>query len=110
MVFSVPRNLKLVSREDKPLRHVAMVAKVWDLYKPWFCKCGRNKRQEWHVQLGTNKPVAHTILSLLDNANGRLCQEKLLRSIDFVTMVTGRQTSPFKRATLKNRRFTLIRS
>ena len=88
MVLSVLCNLKLVSREEKPLRRVAMVAKVWDLYKLWFCKCGRNKRKEWHVQLGTNKPVAHTILSLLDNANGRLCQERLLRSIDFVTMVT----------------------
>ena len=45
MVLSVPRNLKLASREEKPLGHVAMVAKVRDLYKPWFCKCGRNKRK-----------------------------------------------------------------
>ena len=40
MVLSVLCNLKLASREETPLRHVAMVAKVRDLYKRWFCKYG----------------------------------------------------------------------
>ena len=35
-----------------------------------------------------NKTVAHTFLLSFDNANGRLCQEKLLRSRNFATMLT----------------------
>ena len=34
-----------------------------------------------------NKIVAHAFLPSFDNANGHLCQERLLRSI-FATMVT----------------------
>ena len=39
------------------------------------------------IALG-NKKVAHTFLLSSDNANGRLCQERLSRSINFATMVT----------------------
>ena len=35
-----------------------------------------------------NKTVAHTFLSSFDNVNGRLCQERLLRSRNIATMVT----------------------
>ena len=35
-----------------------------------------------------NKTVAHTFLPSFDNANGRLCQEKLSRSRNFATMLT----------------------
>ena len=42
------------------------------------------------------KTVTHTFLPSFNNANGRLCQEKLLRSRNFATMVTFRQTSPWR--------------
>ena len=35
-----------------------------------------------------NKMVAHTFLPPFDNENGRLCQERLLRSSNLATMVT----------------------
>jgi len=41
-----------------------------------------------------NKTVAYTFLPSLHNANGFICQERLLRSRDFVTMVTWRHTCP----------------
>ena len=44
----------------------------------------------WMIALRT-KPV--TFLPWIDNANGRLCQERLLRSRNFATMVTWRHTS-----------------
>ena len=55
-------------REEKSLRHVAMVARFLDLIKPWSCKYGREKkRQNWHEWLSCvwlnscrNKTVAHT--------------------------------------------------
>ena len=42
-----------------------------------------------------NKTVAYTLLPPFDNANGRLCQEGLLRNRHFATMVTGNNTSLF---------------
>ena len=42
-----------------------------------------------------NKTVAHTFRSSFDNANGRLCQERLLRSRNFATMVTCRAVKKF---------------
>ena len=55
-------------REEKSLRHVAMVARFLDLIKPWSCKYEREKkRQNWHEWLSCawlnscrNKTVAHT--------------------------------------------------
>ena len=41
-----------------------------------------------------NKTIGHTFLPFFDNANGRLCQEKLLSSRTFATMVTWRHTAP----------------
>ena len=85
----------------KSSRHVAMVAKFMDLNKPWSCKYGGKKTKKlicitflWMIAL-RNKTLAHTFLPSLDNANGRICQERKFRSRDFVTMVTWRHTSPF---------------
>ena len=41
-----------------------------------------------------NKTIAHTFLPSFDNANGRLCQERLLRSRNFAAVVTLRYTPP----------------
>ena len=43
-----------------------------------------------------NKVVAHTMYfsSSFGNANNHLCQEKLLRSMSFASMVMGHHTSP----------------
>ena len=41
-----------------------------------------------------NKTVAHTFLPSFDNANGRLCQERLLRCRNIATMVTWRHSLP----------------
>ena len=35
-----------------------------------------------------NKTITHTFLPSFDNANGRLCQERLLRSRNFAAVVT----------------------
>ena len=35
-----------------------------------------------------NKTVAHTFLPSFDNANDRLCQERLMKSRNLATMVT----------------------
>ena len=40
-----------------------------------------------------NKTVARTSLQWLDNADGRLYRERMLRSRNFATMVTLRHTS-----------------
>ena len=37
--------------------------------------------------------LAHTFLPSLDNADGRLCKERLLRSRNFASMVMWRHTS-----------------
>ena len=39
-----------------------------------------------------NKTVAHTFLPSLDNADGRLCKERFLRSRNFASMVMWRHT------------------
>ena len=44
------------------------------------------------IALRKNKTVAHTFLPSFDNANGRLCQVKLLWSRNFATLVTWRHT------------------
>ena len=41
----------------------------------------------------SHKTVAHTFLPSFDNGNGRLCQERVLRSRNFATTVTLRQAS-----------------
>ena len=42
-----------------------------------------------------SKTVFHTFLPSFDNANDRLCHERLLRTRNFVSMVRWRHTSPF---------------
>ena len=95
-------NLINKNREEKSLRHVTMVAKLLDLNKAWSCKYGRkkkNKKTIWHAWLLCmialrNKMVAHNFPPSLDNANGRLCHDRLLRSRNLATMVTWRHSSP----------------
>ena len=41
-----------------------------------------------------NKTVAHTFLPSFDDANGRLCHGRLLRSRKLATKVTWRHNSP----------------
>ena len=72
-----------------------MVAKFLDLSKPWFCKYmyGRKKTKKKKTDMydfpehdcPEDKMVAHFFLSSYDN--GRLCEERLLRSINFAAMV-----------------------
>ena len=40
-----------------------------------------------------NKTVSHTFLPWFDNVKGRLCQERLLRSRNFATMVMQHHTT-----------------
>ena len=74
-------------------RHL-MVAKFLDHNKLWSCKYGGKKRKKLTcmrflciIALSRNKMVANAFLSSFDNANGHLCQERMLRSRNFDTMV-----------------------
>ena len=83
----------IFNRERKCLRDVAMVAKYPDLNRQWSCKYGRKKNghdcMTFLCMIALrNRTVAHTFLPSFDNANGRLCQERLLRSRNLATMVT----------------------
>ena len=86
--------LLYANREKKSLRHVAMVAKFLDLNKPWYCKYCRKKTKKLTrttflcMTALKNKTVAHTFLPSFNNANDRLCQEGVLGSRNFATMVT----------------------
>lgn len=77
-----------------------MVAKSLDLNKPLSRKYGGKKRKEMTrmtfpcIVALWNQTVAPTFFPSFDNANGRLCQERLLRSTNVATMVTWRHTSP----------------
>ena len=68
--------LCLHCREEKSLRHVAMVAKFLDL-KRWSSIWQKKTRKHWHIL--RNKTGAHTFPLWLDNAYGRHYQERLLR-------------------------------
>ena len=72
------------SREEK-LRYVTMVAKVLDLNEPWSCKYGRKKTKILTCTAlllcmiaPRQKTVADAFLPSFDDANSRLCQERLL--------------------------------
>ena len=78
------------------MRHVTMVSKF-----PWIStnyvrkkKTKKLTRMNFLCIALRDKTIAHTFLPSLDSANGRLCQEKFLRSRIFATMVTWRHTSP----------------
>ena len=72
------------------MRHVTMVSKF-----PWIStnydrkkKTKKLTRMNFLCIVLRDKTIAHTFLPSLDSANGRLCQEKFLRSRIFATMVT----------------------
>ena len=73
-------NLSQNNREEKSLGHVAMVAKFLDLNKPWSSISVKKKTKKLicmtFMITVRNKTITHTFLQSLDNANGRLCQEK----------------------------------
>ena len=80
------------AHREKSLPHVSMVAKSVDLNKPWSCKYGQKTiKMTWMTFLciiaHRKETVAHTFLPSFDNANGRLGQERLLRSRNFATIL-----------------------
>ena len=81
---------------DKALRHVAMVAIFLDLNNPRSCKYGRKKKRK-------NALCDFPVHGCTREQNGspyfssivwRLCQERLLRSRNFATIITWRDISP----------------
>ena len=80
----------LYGNREKSLHHVAMVAKFLDLNQSGYCKYSRKKTCTTFLCMIAlkNKTAVHTFLPSFNNANGRLCQEGLLGSRNFATMVT----------------------
>ena len=83
------------------LRHVTMVAKFLDLNRPWSCKYGRKKDKIDMYDFPEHdctqqQNVSGCVLPSFDNENGRLCQERVLRSRNHVTMVTRRHAYDFR--------------
>ena len=82
-----------------------MAEELVDLNKPYSYKYGREKKKTKKLTCRTflcmtaprNKTVAHTSFG---NAKGRLCQERLLRSRNFATMVTCRAVKKFSSSRL----------
>ena len=77
-----------------------MVPKFLDLNNSQSCKYGRKKRKKLYGGMTflcmiapRNKTIANTLLLSFDNASYGLCQESLLGSRNFTTMVTWRPTS-----------------
>ena len=85
-----------LNREETKMHHATMVSKF-----PWISTNYDRKKKTKKltrmnflcIALG-DKTIARTFLPSFDTANDRLCQEKLLRSRIFETMVTWRYTSP----------------
>ena len=73
---------------EKSLRHVAIVAKFVDLNQLWSCKYGGKKRYVFPVHHYTPKQNGSPYFPSVDKANGRLCQERLLRFGNFATVAT----------------------
>ena len=76
------------NREEKSLRHVAMVAKFVYPQQTLSCKHGRKNANTGHVY---DFPVQDCTQEQISNpyfSSGRLCQGRLLRSRNFATMVT----------------------
>ena len=70
------------SRDEKSLRHVAIVATFLDLNKPFYCKYGGKTEALKCMTFPCltalkNKTVFHTILPSFANANALLFQERL---------------------------------
>ena len=79
------------------LRHVAMVANFWISTNRGPANVAEKKTKPCLTFLCMtvlwNKTVVDAFLPSFDNKNGRLCQERLLRSRNHATMVTRRHTS-----------------
>ena len=76
------------NREEKSLRHVAMIAKFVDPQQTLSCKSMAEKTQildmyDFPVQDCTQEQISNPYFS-----SDRLCQGRLLRSRNFATMVT----------------------
>ena len=74
-----------MKNKEKSLRHVAMVANFLDLNKTLYCKYCRKKEKidmyDFSVSdCAQEQNGSHNLLSLFEKANGRLCQERLLRT------------------------------
>ena len=73
-----------LNREEKPSRQVAMVGNFLILNKTVVLQIWQKKAKTLtcmaflHLIALRNKMVAHAFLLLFDNANDRLCQERLL--------------------------------
>ena len=84
----------IANREEKWLRHAAMVATFLDLNKQSRSCCNRKKTKKltcmsFRCMIALrDKTVAHTFPLSFDNTNDRLSQERLLRSRNLATMVT----------------------
>ena len=93
------------NREETLLRHVAMVAKLFDHNKPWSCKYGRKKMI--CVNFGgmialmiRNRTAAHRLFvsRWKMKMTVRLYQERLSRFRNFACMVTWRFSFLYGRA------------
>ena len=78
-------------------------SKCPDVTKRWSCKHGRKKKGTKKLKCLTficmialrNKTVAHFLIPSFDNANSRLCQERVLGCRNFATVYFGNMTSHF---------------
>ena len=88
VVFTKLIALCRLHREEKLLRRVAMVAKFLDLNMPGPANVAKKIAKTLTVK--DFPELRNKILALIfpSYANGRLCQEILLRFRNFVTMVT----------------------
>ena len=90
-----PRRLPLLDARSRrtQLARWPWYSSLHDREEMKICKFDRKKRtcMAWNVWL--SRALLHDLPSF-DDANGRLCQEGLLRSRNLATMVTWRHTSP----------------
>ena len=89
----------MASREEKSLRQSNIVAQLL-MISINCCPAHMEKNKQTNKQTNRDmygspvhgctqeQTVSHTFLPSFDNANGRLCQERLLRSRNFAAMVT----------------------
>ena len=79
------------------LLHDAMEAKFWISANRGLANMVRTKLTCMTflcMNALRNKTIAHTFLQSIDDANGFLCQERLLKFRHFATMVRGSHTFP----------------
>ena len=100
VLLAIKKNVKgkkKINTEEKSLHHVDKVTKFLDLNSLWSCKHGRKKWQKLHLWLSCawlhSRTKQKPFLPSFHNANGCLCQERLLRFRTFATMATWPHTS-----------------